>query len=490
MLDIDAFGAGLLVALFVLTQALYLTSFVVDAYFFTRPRNIVDMSGAASLRQSDYPYIVLFYPVLNELESTMRTTFTSFGVVDYPRDRFRVIAIPNASDTATVASLRRLAGEFPFLEIIEVPPTSDPRWNVVWDAWDGNRKAYWWHSGARAYNRDLPPKKTRQLIYSFYQTYEQLKGRTDFLVNYIDADSAIPRDHFLGAAVGIQDYDVLQATNVAGNLNASMAATWHSFDHMTWDGRKYAHLSADGKHPFWVLGKGLFFKARDVYELGSFHPWITIEDPEVGMRFWKNGRRIGVLESPLIEEVPNTLGHGITQRKRWVAGFFQSLTTPLKEMGFTPREKLLAWLNFYPCLSLWVNAIGIPIGAWAIFRFANDTSPLPEWAIWFAGINIVLFTATLLLLYRSIWKRTALVLSSWRERVWYMIRINPLSIMLWWLIWTIPLWIGWRMFRRDEGLVWERTEKINANETLVRSVTSKEPPPPAERSADRQLNVA
>jgi cellulose synthase/poly-beta-1,6-N-acetylglucosamine synthase-like glycosyltransferase len=467
-------GEAVLIGAFVLIQFLYLTSFLVDFYLFTRPIDWVDMEERPQLGPGDYPYIVLFYPVLRELEETMRTTFTSLARLDYPAQRYRVVAIPNESDRDTVQSLRRLAREFSFLEIIEVPPTADESWSAVWRHWNRNPKAYWWHQGPRARSRDLPPKKTRQLIYAFYRTVEEMGGREDFLVNYIDADSAPPRDHFLAAAIGMRRYDVLQSTNVAGNLNDTMASTWHSFDHMAWDGRKYPHVSARGGHPYWVLGKGLFFKASDLVALGGFHPWITIEDPEVGMRFWKNGKKLGVIANPLIEEVPNTIRHGITQRKRWVCGFFQSLGAPLDYMGFTWTEKLKAWTNFLPCMSLWLNALGVPFGIWAIYGFWTGNSILPDWTVGLALFNLLLFLLSTASLYLNTWRRTALVLQRRRDRLWYMLRINPLSIMLFWLIWLIPLWIGWRMYRRDDGLVWERTVKINANETLVREVYGRE----------------
>lgn len=481
----------ILFLLFVGTQILYLLTFAVDAYLFSLPVNMVDMRKADRLRPGDYPYIVLLYPVLNELEGTMRTTFSSIANLDYPRDRYRVIAVPNQSDASTTASLRRLQKDFSFLEIMAVPPTTDPSWELIWRNWSANDKAYWWHDGPRAGNRDLPPKKTRQLIYAFYHCAENMAGEGDFLVNYIDADSAPPRDHFLAAAVGMQDYDVLQSTNVAGNLNASMAASWHAFDHMTWDGRKYKHLSANGRHPYWVLGKGLFYKASDLMELGGFHPWITIEDPEVGMRLWKNGRKLGIIEGALIEEVPNTIRRGITQRKRWVCGFFQSLGRPLDQMGFTRMEKFKAWMNFLPCMSLWVNAIGIPVGLWALVTFFLRTSPLPTWTTVLALINVTAYLVSLAALYWSTWKRTALVLARRRDRLWYMLKINPFSLMIWWLIWTIPLWIGWRMYRRDEGLIWERTEKIDANAELIRDYNRRFPgyqpaPAPALAAAPRE----
>lgn len=470
MNDFQAILPYALIGFFVLTQVLYLMSSAVDLYLYSLPVNRVDMSEVDRLGPGDYPYIVLFYPVLAELEATMRTTLTSLGTLDYPRDRFRVVAIPNTSDTATVASLERLQREFPFLQLMPVPPTSDASWQVVWDAWNSNDKAYWWHRGPRAHKRDLPPKKTRQLIYAFYNTVAEFDGREDFLVDYIDADSCPPRDHLLAAAVGIRHYDVLQAQNIAGNLNHTMAASWHAFDHMAWDGLKYPHLSANGRQPYWVLGKGLFFRASDLVELGGFHPWLTIEDPEVGMRFWVNGRRLGIIENPLIEEVPSTLMKGITQRKRWVAGFFQSLGTPLKEMGMTRWQRFKAWLNFLPCLSLSMNVLGIPIGVWAVWTWLDGTFILPQWAVGLAAFNIATYVVMLLVMYWSTWKRSALVLSSVRSRLWYLLRVNPVFLSIWWLVWLVPLWIGYRMYVHDRGLVWERTEKINANEPLMQQL--------------------
>ncbi len=349
--------------LLVSTQIIYSLSLAVRAYLHGLPVDRVDMSEIDTLQPDEYPQIVLFYPVLRELEETMRTTFRALARIDYPGDRYRVIAIPNDHDTLTVHALRKLAVEFPFVEVLEVPATSDPRWQVVWDAWDRCGKAYWWHAGRRAGVRDLPPKKTRQLVYGFYSLARELAVRGDFLVNYIDADSCPPQDHFLAAAVGMRHYDVLQSTNVAGNLNDSWAASFHAMDHMAWDGQTYPHLSAEGRQPYWVLGKGLFFRASDLVALGGFHPWLTIEDPEVGMRFWANGKRLGIIENPLIEEVPTTFAHGITQRKRWVAGFFQSLASPLGAIGMTPLERARAWLNFLPCLSMSANTIGFPVGA-------------------------------------------------------------------------------------------------------------------------------
>lgn len=453
---------------FVASQLLYAMTFLFDLYLFSLPVNRVTASDGRHIPERDYPRIVLFYPVLNESEATMRTTMLALSRVKYPKGKSRIVAIPNASDVFTIAALHRLQQEFTFLEILEVPPTADPSWDVVWQAWDDNPKAYWWHSGRRAQVRDLPPKKTRQLIYAFYRTVQSSR-EGDFLIDYIDADSCPPPDHFLAAVAGMRRYDVLQAENVAGNLDASLAASWCASDHMNWDGMKYAHLSANGRQPFWVLGKGLFFRASDLVELGGFHPWMSIEDPEVGMRFWKNGRRLGVIRSPLIEEVPATLGRAIKQRKRWVCGFYQSLTDPLDAMGFTPWEKFKAWLNFLPFTALWVNAIGFPAAAWAIWMLFRGENFLPVWAVTLAFANLVAFIVATTASCKNAWRRTGLVLDSTPARLLYLFRTNPLFSMVWGVIWLAPLALGFWMFVRDRGHVWERIEKVNANKVLIES---------------------
>lgn len=458
----------ILVAIFIVTQVLYLLTFLLDAYFYSLPVDWVDMTEPIKEPENEWPYIILFYPVLRELEATMRSTFLSLAKMDYPRERYRIVAIPNSNDLDSIASLRRLVKEFPFVEIMEIPPTSDPTWQLVWDAWEQNPKAYWWHRGKRAGVKDLPPKKTRQLIYGLYHMAERLKHEPNLVINYIDADSAPPIDHFKGAAIGLKHYDVLQAQNVVGNLNPTLPTSWHAFDHMAWDGYKYPHLSAHGRQPYWVLGKGLFYRVSDLIPLGGFHPWITIEDPEVGLRYWKNGKRLGILSSSLIEEVPRTWRQGVTQRKRWICGFFQSLGRPLGYMGYTFWERFKARLVLMPCLSLAINIIGIPVGIWALWVYITRADVVPTWTVYLSLLNILLFIIAISFLYANTWRRTGLVCTRWQDRVWYMIRINPISAIIYWVLWIVPLFIGFRMYLLDEGLAWQRTEKIDANKLLIR----------------------
>ena len=70
----------------------------------------------------------------------MQTTMLGLGRLDYPKDRFRVVAIPNEDDLETVSHLLLLADEFSFLEVKQVPPTSNQKWNIIWQAWEREYK--------------------------------------------------------------------------------------------------------------------------------------------------------------------------------------------------------------------------------------------------------------------------------------------------------------------------------------------------------------
>jgi cellulose synthase/poly-beta-1,6-N-acetylglucosamine synthase-like glycosyltransferase len=458
----------LVITVFTLVQVVYFGSFVVNGYFFSRT---VDLVTSANLEGAEVhkPPIVLLYPVLDEAEDTMRTTMLSIANAQEAYDGVaRVVAIPNMDDTATIEALERLIQQFSFLEILPIPPTSDPAWAPVWSNWDANSKAYWWHIGKRKGETGLPPKKTRQLVFAFYAFVALLPG-DDWLLSYLDADSAVPVDYYNIAAAGTAHYDVVQLTNVAGNLLDSWSASFHSMDHMAWDGALYPHMTAHGRHPFYVLGKGLFYRVRDLLDVGGFNPWLAIEDPEVGMRLWVNGHTLGVSDDPLIEEVPSRFWGGVIQRKRWVAGFFQSLGKPLSLMGMTFWQRMRARLNLIPCLSLGINAIGLPLAVWATAELIEGHDPFGITLTVLCVVNLAAAVTLLIRVFYSAWVRSGMVLNNVRSRLWFLFRVNPVFILGYWLFWLIPLSIGIWMFVLDRGLIWQRTFKIDANHELIRA---------------------
>jgi hypothetical protein len=174
----------------------------------------------------------------------------------------------------------------------------------------------------------------------------------------------------------------------------------------------------------------------------------------------------------LIEEVPRTFIRGVIQRSRWMCGFFQSLGSPLKRMGMPFWRRMQARLNIIPVLSHLINLIGLPTGLYALYLAFRGADPFPAWLVVLSGINIAFYVATMSIFYRNAWRRTALVLAKSRQRIAYMLRINPLSIFMYHLLWTVPICAGFLMFLTDRGKVWLRTKKVDADHRFAEAIAA------------------
>jgi hypothetical protein len=109
----------------VVTQLLYLVTLIHDLYMLARKVDWVELDEEAAWA-GPLPKILLLYPVLREPPETMRTTFVGLAELEYPRDRYRIVAIPNHDDEVTIAALEELRSEFSWLEILVVPPPPTP----------------------------------------------------------------------------------------------------------------------------------------------------------------------------------------------------------------------------------------------------------------------------------------------------------------------------------------------------------------------------
>lgn len=111
--------------------------------------------------------------------------------------------------------------------------------------------------------------------------------------------------------------------------------------------------------------------------------------------------------------MPATFSQGITQRKRWVAGFFQSLGAPLSQMGMPLGKRLRARMNFVPTLSLLVNPVGFVIGIWALVQaLTTDNSFVSGPLLWLCIINIVAAVEGLLPKYHHFCRNQSELLSA------------------------------------------------------------------------------
>jgi hypothetical protein len=123
-----------------------------------------------------------------------------------------------------------------------------------------------------------------------------------------------------------------------------------------------------------------------------------------------------------------------------------------------------------PCLSLLVNPVGLAVGIWILVLAINGDNRVGIPVTVLAAVNVVAALCIILHNWINSWRVSRLVLDARRSRLTLAFRLNPLFVMAYWVFWVIAIVIGIQMFIRDKGLVWERTEKIDANHDLVRGL--------------------
>jgi hypothetical protein len=95
------------------------------------------------------------------------------------------------------------------------------------------------------------------------------------------------------------------------------------------------------------------------------------------------------------------------------------------------------------------------------------------WVVYLSLFNICSAIIMLITFFFLVWSRLSLVLGNYRERIWYVLKVNPITCMIWWLFWIVPLWLGFYTFIKYKGHVWIRTKKSNPNAELIKNKITK-----------------
>jgi len=154
----------------------------------------------------------------------------------------------------------------------------------------------------------------------------------------------------------MQQFDVVQSTNIAGNLLASWPASWHAMEPPELGRTPLPHLSANGRIVL-AARKGVFYRllrsARDRrVQSVDRHRGSGSRD-----RLWVNGKRLGIITNRSSRGAGDAAPrHRPTQA--WVCGFLQSLNAPLKQMGMTFSQRLRAADELLALPVLLVNPVG------------------------------------------------------------------------------------------------------------------------------------
>ena len=90
--------------------------------------------------------------------------------------------------------------------------------------------------------------------------------------------------------------------------------------------------------PIPLGGTSNHFRRTALLATGGWDAWNVTEDADLGLRFARLGKKIGVIAPSTVELPPQRLGVWIGQRSRWLKGFVQTWLVLMREPVTAARE--------------------------------------------------------------------------------------------------------------------------------------------------------
>ena len=97
--------------------------------------------------------------------------------------------------------------------------------------------------------------------------------------------------------------------------------------------------------PVPLSGHSVHFKHDAIKEVGAWDAYNVTEDCDIGMRLFRRGYKIGLIDSISQEEATSTLNMWVRQRTRWMKGFIQTSIVHLRHPVRFAKE-IGGWKNF------------------------------------------------------------------------------------------------------------------------------------------------
>jgi cellulose synthase/poly-beta-1,6-N-acetylglucosamine synthase-like glycosyltransferase len=150
--------------------------------------------------------------------------------------------------------------------------------------------------------------------------------RGDVVVIY-DAEDQPERDQFLIAAQALRDEPAnvacVQARLAYYNPRQNLLTRWFVTEYLSWFGIMLPGMHGIGA-PIPLGGTSNFFRTEALRSVGGWDSWNVAEDCDLGMRLYRFGYRVQIIDSTTWEEACPEVGLWIRQRSRWAKGYMQT----------------------------------------------------------------------------------------------------------------------------------------------------------------------
>jgi cellulose synthase/poly-beta-1,6-N-acetylglucosamine synthase-like glycosyltransferase len=154
----------------------------------------------------------------------------------------------------------------------------------------------------------------------------------------------------------------LQAQLSYRNPDQNIITRWFTVEYAMWFALFLPGL-ASLKAPIPLGGTSNHFRRSHLRLIGAWDPFNVTEDADLGLRMFREGLEVRVLESTTLEEANSDFVNWVRQRSRWYKGYLQTFLIHMREpvllyrdIGFKNMVQFILFVGGTPFLAL-VNPI-------------------------------------------------------------------------------------------------------------------------------------
>jgi glycosyltransferase XagB len=265
---------------------------------------VISEAEALAVPDDQLPIYTVMIPAYREPE-VINELIQRVSQFEYPPDRLDVKLLIEADDDETIDAIRSALPGDQF-ELVLVPP-AEPR------------------TKPKALNYGLTMARGELVaIYDAEDEPEPLQLRRAAL--------AMSR---LGP-----DVACVQAKLTYHNPMQNLITKWFTIEYSLWFSFFLPGLAAMNA-PIPLGGTSNHFRRSALQALGAWDPYNVTEDADLGIRMFREGYSVRVLESNTFEEANSDFVNWMKQRSRWLKGYLQTFAVHLREPRELRRE--LGW---------------------------------------------------------------------------------------------------------------------------------------------------
>jgi len=282
----------------------------------------VSDSEARAVPDDELPIYTVLVPAYHEPE-VIGHLLAHIGRLEYPADRLDVKLLLEADDEETIEAVECAGGGDQF-EVVLVP-TSEPR--------------------------------TKPKVLNF-----GLSLARGELVTIFDAEDEPDPLQLRKAAVALARLDpevaCLQAKLSYSNPDQNLITKWFTIEYEMWFSLFLPGL-ASLRAPIPLGGTSNHFRRWALELMGAWDPFNVTEDADLGIRMFREGYTVRILESVTYEEANSDFVNWVRQRSRWYKGYMQTLVVHMRhprefvrEIGWKGAAQVFAFVGCTPLLAL------------------------------------------------------------------------------------------------------------------------------------------